>query len=129
MAAPKPAKKKYKVDITVKAAIVETSGNSNTVAGTLSGPPGGSGAVVYRTKPSGSDIASTYTAFYKRGTLRGTALVTPAPQPDGTTSLTGTLQVKGGTGRYKGAKAKDIKITGTLSGNLLTFELKGTVRY
>jgi hypothetical protein len=129
VAAPKAAKRKHKVDISVRAAVVGTSGNGNLVAGALSGPPGGSGAVVYRTKPSGSDLAATYTAFYKKGTLRGTTLVTPATQSDGTTSFIGKLQVKGGTGRYKGAKGKDIKITGTLSGSVLTFQLEGTVRY
>jgi hypothetical protein len=123
------AKKKHKTDITVHAAVVGTSGNSNTVAGTLSGPPQGNGAVVYKTKPAGSDLAATYVAYYKRGTIRGTTLVTPAPQPDGTTSFTGTLQIKGGTGRYRGAKGKDLKIVGTLANNILTFHITGSVRY
>jgi hypothetical protein len=90
---------------------------------------GHAGSTRQSPKPSGSDLAATYTAFYKKGTLRGTTLVTPATRSDGTTSFTGKLQVKGGTGRYKGAKGKDIKITGTLSGNVLTFQLEGTVRY
>jgi hypothetical protein len=123
------AKKKHKADITVHAAVVGTSGNSNTVAGTLSGPPQGTGAVVYKTKPSGSDLAATYVAYYERGTIRGTTLVTPTAQPDGTTSFTGTLQVKGGTGRYRGAKGKDLKIVGTLADNILTFHITGSVRY
>ena len=123
------AKKKHKVDITVHAAVVGSSGNSNTVAGTLSGPPQGSGAVVYKTKPAGSDLAATYVAFYERGTIRGTTLVTPAAQPDGTTSFTGKLQIKSGTGRYRGAKGKDLKITGSLANNILTFHITGTVRY
>jgi hypothetical protein len=123
------AKKKHKVDIAVKAAIVDTSGGSNTVAGTLSGNPTGEGAVVYRVKPAGSDLAAAYTAFAKAGTLRGTTLVTPAAQPDGTTSFTGTLQVKSGTGRYRGAKGKDLKITGSLANNIFTFQITGSVRY
>jgi hypothetical protein len=123
------AKKKHKADITVHAAVVGTSGASNTVAGTLSGPPQGTGAVVYTTKPAGSDLAATYVAYYKRGTLRGTTLVTPAAQADGTTSFTGTLQIKGGTGRYRGAKGKDLKIVGTLANNILTFHVTGSVRY
>ena len=123
------AKKKHKVDIAVSAAIVGSSGNSNTVAGALSGKPVGQGAVVYRTKPSGSDLAATYTAFAKAGTLRGTTLVTPAAQPDGTTTFTGTLQVKGGTGRYRGAKGRNLKLVGTLANNILRFQITGTVRY
>jgi hypothetical protein len=123
------AKKKHKADITVHAAVVGTSGNSNTVAGTLSGPPQGTGAVVYKTKPAGSDLAATYVAYYKRGTLRGTTLVTPAAQADGTTSFTGALQIKGGTGRYRGAKGKDLKIVGTLANNILTFHITGSLRY
>ena len=123
------AKKKHKVDIAVSAAVVGTSGNSNTVAGTLSGKPIGEGAVVYRTKPSGSDLAATYTAFAKAGTLRGTTLVTPAVQPDGTTTFTGTLQVKGGTGRYRGAKGRNLKLVGTLADNIFTIQITGTVRY
>ena len=122
-------KKKHKVDITVHAAVVASSGDTNTVAGSISGPPGGAGAVVYRTKPAGSDLAATYTAFYKNGTVRGTTLVTPAAQPDGTTSFTGTLQVKNGTGRYRGAKGKDLKITGTAANNVLTFNIAGSIRY
>jgi hypothetical protein len=126
---PAAAKKKHKADITVKAAVVGTSGNSTTVAGTLSGRPTGEGAVVYKTKPSGANLAATYTAFAKAGTVRGTTLVTLAAQPDGTTSFTGTLQVKGGTGRYRGAKGKDLKIVGTLANNIFTFQITGTVRY
>ena len=123
------AKKKHKADITVHAAIVGASGNSNTVAGALSGPPQGTGAVVYKTKPAGSDVAAKYVAYYERGTIRGTTLVTPAAQPDGTTAFTGTLQIKGGTGRYRGAKGKDLKIVGTLANNVLTFHITGTLRY
>ncbi len=122
-------KKKHKVDITVHAAVVGTVGDSNIVAGTLAGKPGGAGAVVYKTKPAGSNLAATYTAFYEKGTFRGTTLVTPAAQPDGTTSFTGTLQVKSGTGRFRGAKGKDLKITGTLANNILTFHITGTNRY
>jgi hypothetical protein len=122
-------KKQHKADITVHAAVVGTSGDSNTVAGTLSGPPQGSGAVVYKTKPAGSDLAATYVAFYVHGTIRGTTLVTPTAQPDGTTSFTGTLQVKSGTGRYRGAKGKNLKITGTLANNILTFRITGSIRY
>ena len=122
-------KKKYKVDLVVHAAIVGSAGNSNTVAGEVSGKPFGDGAVVYRTHPSGSDVAATYTGFAKRGTLRGTTLVTPTAQPDGTTSFTGTLQVKGGTGRYRGAKGKDLTVTGTLKDDVLTFHITGRVRY
>ena len=128
-AKPAAAKKKHRADITVKAAVVGTSGDSNTVAGTLSGPPQGTGAVVYRTKPAGSDLAATYVAYYERGTIRGTTLVTPAAQPDGTTAFTGTVQVKGGTGRYRGAKGKNLKLVGTLADNILTFRITGTVRY
>jgi hypothetical protein len=123
------AKKKHKVDVSVRAAVVGTSGDSNIVAGTLSGPPAGAGAVVYRSTPSGSDIAAKYTAFYKRGTLRGTSLLTPAAQPDGTVSFSGTLQIKGGTGRYRGAKGKDLKVTGALANNVITFHITGSVRY
>ena len=128
-ASPKAAKKKHTADITVHAAIVGTSGNSNTVAGTLSGPPQGTGAVVYKTTPAGSDLAATYVAYYERGTIRGTTLVTPGAQPDGTTSFTGKLQVKGGTGRYRGARGKDLKVVGTLANNIFTFHITGTVRY
>jgi hypothetical protein len=104
-------------------------GSSNIVAGALSGPPTGEGAVVYRSTTSGSDIAAKYTAFYRKGTLRGTSLLTPAPQPDGTVLFSGTLQIKGGTGKYRGAKGKDLKVTGTLANNIITFHITGSVRY
>src|SRR3954454_2597575 len=76
------AKKKRAVDITVKAAVVDSANGVNTVAGALSGKPFGSGAVVYKSRSSGSDVAATYKAFYAKGTLRGTSLLTPTPQPD-----------------------------------------------
>ena len=65
------AEKKRAVDITVKAAVVDSANGVNTVAGALSGKPFGSGAVVYKSRTSGSDIAATYKAFYAKGTLRG----------------------------------------------------------
>jgi hypothetical protein len=125
-------RKKYTVDLDVNAAIVASNGDRNTVAGTFTGPPYGSGAVVYKTRPGpGGAVAATYTGYHKKGTLRGTTLVTPTPQPDGTTSFNGTLQVTGGTRRFRRARGKDLKVTGTLSpaDNILHFEIKGTVRY
>ena len=74
-------------------------------------------------------MAANYKAFYEKGTVRGTSLLTPAPQPDGTTKFTGTLQVTGGTGRYKGARGKDLAVEGTLANNILTFKITGTMRY
>ena len=121
--------KKRAVDITVKAAVVDSANGSNTVAGVLSGKPTGSGAVVYKTRSSGSDIAATYKAFYAKGTLRGTVLTTPTPQPDGSVSFNGKLQIKGGTGKYRGAKGKDLTVTGTLANNRITFHITGSVRY
>ena len=123
------AAKKRAVDITVKAAVVDSANGVNTVAGALSGKPFGSGAVVYKSRSSGSDIAATYKAFYAKGTLRGTSLLTPTPQPDGSISFNGKLQVKGGTGRYRGAEGKDLKVTGTLANNLIRFHITGSVRY
>jgi hypothetical protein len=130
--APAATKKtKRTVDLVVKAARISTTGDSNTVAGAFSGPPYGSGAVIYKTHPAGTDLAATYKAYTAKGTVRGTTLVTPTPQPDGSTSFTGTLQVTGGTGRYRGAKGKDLKVTGTFvpAENVFTFQIKGTVRY
>ncbi len=129
--APGAAKAKRKVDLVVKAAAVATTGDRNTVTGTFTGPPYGSGAVVYKTRPSGGNVAATYIGYTSKGTLRGTTLVTPAPQPDGTVNFAGTLQVKGGTGRYRGATGKDLKVTGSFSptDEVFTFQIKGTVRY
>jgi hypothetical protein len=123
------AKKKRAVDITVKAAVVDSANGVNTVAGALSGKPFGAGAVVYQSRPSGSDIAATYKAFYEKGTVRGTSVLTPTPQPDGTIAFAGALQVKGGTGKYRGAKGKDLKVTGTLANNVITFHITGSIRY
>jgi hypothetical protein len=130
--APAATKKtKRKVDLVVKAARIATTGDSNTVAGAFTGPPYGSGVVVYKTRPAGNDLAATYKAYTAKGTLRGTTLVTPTAQPDGSTSFVGTLQVAGGTGRYRGAKGRDLKVTGAFvpAENVFTFQIKGTVRY
>jgi hypothetical protein len=123
------AKTKRAVDITVKAAVVDSANGVNTVAGALSGKPFGSGAVVYKSRPSGSAIAATFKAFYAKGTLRGTSLLTPTSQPDGSISFNGTLQVKGGTGKYRDAEGKDLKVTGTLTNNRISFRITGGVRY
>jgi hypothetical protein len=123
------AKKRRAVDIAVKAAVVDNAGGVNTVAGAISGRPIGSGAVVYRTRADGSELVSRYTAFARRGSIRGTTRVTPTPQPDGSTSFSGTLQVEGGTGRYRGARGRDLEIEGTLANNVFTFRITGTVRY
>ena len=124
-------KKKHKVDVSVRAARVASSADGTTVAGTFDGKPFGSGAAVYMTRAAGSDLAARVRAFTAKGSLRGTSLVTPAPQPDGTVSFSGTLQVKGGTGRYRGARGKDLQVTGTFNPqeNLFTFHITGTVRY
>ena len=108
-----------------------TTGDRNTVAGTFTGPPYGTGAVIYKTRPAGSNIAATYKGFLTKGTVRGTSLVTPTPGPNGTISFTGTLQVTGGTGRYRGARGKDLQVTGTSNPqeNTFRFEITGTVRY
>ena len=123
------AKRKRTVDITVNAAVVDRANGVNTVAGALSGKPFGPGAVVYKSRTSGSDIAATYKAFYAKGTVRGTSLLTPTPQPDGSISFKGKLEVKSGTGKYRGATGKDLKVTGTLADNRIRFHITGSVRY
>jgi hypothetical protein len=123
------AKKKHKVDVSVRAAVVGTSGDSNIVAGTLSGPPAEPVRWCTGARRPGPTSRPSTRRSTRGAPCAGRASSPRRPQPDGTVSFSGTLQIKGGTGRYRGAKGKDLKVTGALANNVITFHITGSVRY
>lgn len=127
------------VDATMKVAIIEQTEGANHFAGSITGKPGGTAAVLgvaaVTNTPTGVITESRPTLYYKRGTLRMKATDVVAGQPDGSISLDGTYEVLGGTGRYKGATGSGT-FNGTLPpgsglrvGTVVTFDVDGEVRY
>jgi hypothetical protein len=78
------AAKRYTVDATVKAAIVQgTPTTKNTAAGLVSGRPGGRGAVILRsTAPAGNKFTSRSTTFYPNGSVRGRSTTGASRSPE-----------------------------------------------
>lgn len=124
------AAKTHSVSVTGKVTGVAVQGATNVDVGLFTGSLGETLAV-FRTKAlSNGKLSSTFTAYTRNGTLKGTALQTPTTNASGAAILTGTAKVIGGTGRYKGATGK-LTTSGTepKGGSVITYKLKGTVRY
>jgi hypothetical protein len=132
-------KKTRAVDATMKIAIFESTEGANHFAGRITGKPLGTAAVLgvatVTNTPTGVITESRPTLYYKRGTLRIKATDVVEFQPDGSITFTGTSEILGGTGRYKGATGRGT-FNGALPpgssvtvGTVVTFHLGGTIRY
>jgi heat shock protein HslJ len=118
-------KKSHKIDGTVTARDL----TGNIVTGTVKGKLG-SGAVVYvvTSGPNGTQNLDI-TSFQSKGAFKAKANVTLGTQPDGTTTVTGSGTINGGSGAYKGAKGK-FTTTGTISSDgLITAKIAGSAKY
>jgi hypothetical protein len=103
----------------------------NTVTGTVKGKLG-SGAVIYTVKsnPDGSQHLAG-AAFYSNGTVKVKADIkfAAAPNPDGSTSFTGTGKFTGGSGKFKGSTGSFTTTGKIASDGLITADIKGNVKY
>jgi hypothetical protein len=112
---------------TAKVRAIEGSTLAGTTTGTL-----GRGAVVYRTSPGPNNtIISTFTIFQEAGTLRGVATVTQTPGQNGApTTLSGTANIRSGTGRWRGARGRFTVAGTTAADGLITIRAtNGRFRY
>lgn len=73
-------------------------------AGFVSDSKLGEGATTSQGTFTGSTTTGSLTAFFDKGTIRGTFNFTATPNADGTIAFAGTTKYTGGTGAYKGAK-------------------------
>jgi hypothetical protein len=135
------AVKSHSVKLTGKWAAVKSTGGSGapmqgqsaTFAGTLSGPPGGKGAIVWNQTFTSNfmgksvNIGGTATFFEPNGSFRGAI--------SGTTGVNGpnaTVTITKGVGHYKGATGT-LTLTGK-SGNVSTNQpepitVTGSIKY
>lgn len=118
----------HKINATGVAATVATQASGATLAGTLSDPGIGNGAVVYNTTNGGLQRV-TFTAFLAGGSFRGTLSVTLTPATGGGSTTVGTGKITGGTAKYKGAKGS-LQETGSIdSTGLVHYHVTGSVKY
>jgi hypothetical protein len=73
-------------------------------AGFVSDSKLGEGATTSQGSFTGSTTKGGLTAFFDKGTIRGTFHFTATSNADGTVTFAGTTKCTGGTGAYKGAK-------------------------
>ena len=117
--------RKCSLDLTVLNAPVETIGNpplngnetrGDIVDGNVCGRQfrGATRLLITYTAPGQSTIASE--TFGPLGSFKAQAQGRGVPQPDGSTSLSGSGQITGGTGIYKGATGS-FSVTGTRPAN------------
>lgn len=116
---------------------IATPGVKDTDAGILNGTVAGSprwGGALRQVVTWGSALHATAkgTMFAADGSLRFTWSGRFLPTPGAGITLTGTMTVTGGTGRYAGARGH-LTITGTASvspgATKSTFDLAGKLRY
>jgi hypothetical protein len=130
---------KCSFDLTFLTAPVEATGNpplngTETRAAIVDGKlcneqfRGAARLVILYTTPGKGTIR--FTAFGPLGSFEGNAEVTGVPQPDGSTSLSGTGRITGGTGLYKGATGP-LSSTGTRPANshINVVHDTGTIRF
>ena len=131
--------RKCSLDLTVLNAPVETIGNpplngnetrGGIVDGNVCGKQfrGATRLLITYTAPGQSTIASE--TFGPLGSFKAQAQGRGVPQPDGSTSLSGSGQITGGTGIYKGATGS-LSSTGTRPANshVNIVHLTGTIRF
>ncbi len=88
------------------------------IAGTLSTRPDGKGAIVGKAKYTGAGAANAYTfagsfsAFLAQGSLKGTLKGTATLQAPSGLTVSGSVKVLRGSGRYDGATGK-LKFSGS----------------
>jgi hypothetical protein len=124
------AAKNHSVSATGKAVGIGPSGTATLAIGRFTGSLGEI-LVSFKTKVlSNGNLSSTFTAYTRNGTLKGTALQTPTATPSGGSTLSGTAKVISGTGLYSGAKGT-LSAAGTQAKDdpVIHYKLKGTIRY
>ena len=120
-----PTKKSHKINGNIVARGLE----GNTVTGTIKGALG-AGAVVYVVSagPNGTQDLDIKT-FFAKGTIKAKANVTVTIQPDNTATFTGSGQINGGTGLFKGAKGS-FTTAGTIDANgIIRGTITGSAKY
>jgi hypothetical protein len=81
-----------------------TESDAGTSTGTISGKPTGTSAFYIQASwGSGLKLTGNGTAFYAAGSVRFKLAAKFVPASGGTATYTGTLNVTGGTGAFKGA--------------------------
>ena len=127
LAATKTTKKKHKVtlDASVQSHAVNAQG---TDAGTATDPVLGSGATVYTLSGTASAEHVVFQAWFATGSIKGTGTVALGTAANGKTPITGTGNVTGGTGKYKGSKGK-VSFNGSVDSGTLTTPGTGDVSF
>ena len=121
---------RHPVAITQTVAVLSAQGNVVASAGTVSGRPGGRGAVRGRTTVAGNVYTTKFRNFYRDGTIAAVSTLTRSQQPDGSTTFTGSGRFTGGTGRYRGARGRYTVSAVVPAGTAIgTFRLRGFIRY
>jgi hypothetical protein len=124
------AAKNHAVTAVGKAAGIGSQGTTSLALGRFTGSLGEI-LVSFRTKVlKNGDLSSTFTAYTRNGTLKGTALQKVTTNSNGGSAFSGTAKIISGTGLYSGAKGT-LTATGSQPKDnpVISYKLKGTVRY
>lgn len=115
-----------KLDSTMFAAQVGsvTSGGS-VFAGALPDPRLGHGAIVFTTTGT-TNLNVTFQEFFALGSIKGRGSATLTPTKGGTETLSGSLKITAGTGKYRGAAGKLIAAGKINKAGMVMAALKGS---
>lgn len=101
------------LDSTMFAAQVgSTTRGASVYAGALPDPKLGHGAIIFSTVGT-THLRVTFQEFFSLGSIRGSGSVTLAPGPGASERFVGSLNVTGGTGKYRAAHGT-LSTSGTL---------------
>lgn len=117
------------VSVTANLKTTERDGLRATQKGPVTVTPLGKGTLTLKTFIQKGRITASFTARIGRSTIRGKA--TGRVEVEGRMSYDGTATVTGGTGRFKDARARGLKFTGTapLNGRTSQIRLRGKLTY
>lgn len=106
---------RVKLDSTMFAAQVgTTTGGGSVYAGALPDPKLGHGAIVFTTTTGNAHQHVTFQEFFALGSIKGKGTVTPTPQKGGQYKLAGSLNITGGTGKYRNASG-NLTVAGNIN--------------
>jgi len=117
------------VSVTANLKTTSRDGLRATQKGPVTATPLGKGTLTLRTFIQKGRITASFTARIGRSTIRGKA--TGRVEVDGRMTYDGTATVTGGTGRFRNARARGLKFTGSapLNGRTSQIKLRGRLSY
>ena len=125
----------HTLKLTIQSAVIAVHGTppvsgGETQVGVIRGSFGEGAGPATLTFTAPGHASLTFTWFFAKGSFKGSSTTVGKLNPDGSTSLTGSGKVSGGTGAYRGAKGTFTLASTVPKGSTVnTLQVAGKVKF